>query len=98
MLLRIVSMVVLIGLLASCRSTRKISTAISRKDSTTQAANNGARDSLAFIQQTVHQIRANTIDFNTFTAKVNIDYRDASNKSYDVNATLRMYKDSAIWV
>jgi hypothetical protein len=41
---------------------------------------------------------ANKIDYTTFNAKVNVDYRDATGKNYDVNATVRMYKDSAVWV
>ncbi|MDB5252269.1 MAG: hypothetical protein JWP27_1438 [Flaviaesturariibacter sp.] len=88
------------GLVSSCRSTRKIGTAISRKD-TVQASSvtpDGKADSLAFIQASLRQVSANHIDYTTFSAKVNIDYRDASNKNYDVNAVVRIYRDSAIWI
>ncbi|MBD0367983.1 MAG: DUF4292 domain-containing protein, partial [Flavisolibacter sp.] len=41
---------------------------------------------------------ANRIDFSTFSAKVDLDYRDAEGKKYDLNANIRMQKDSIIWV
>jgi hypothetical protein len=41
---------------------------------------------------------AGKIDFTTFSAKVNVDYQGADEKKYNVNANLRMYKDSVIWV
>ena len=40
----------------------------------------------------------NRISFVTFSAKVDVDYRDAEGKRYDVNAHIRMYKDSVIWL
>jgi hypothetical protein len=91
--------VLVAGLVSSCRSTRKIGTAIARKDTVqTVAKPDGRADSLAFIQASLRQVNANHINFTTFSAKVNIDYRDASNKNYDVNAVVRMYRDSAIWI
>jgi len=99
-MLRVLLFVFLIGLMASCRSTKKIGTAINRRDTATQVVvvDKSKNDSIQFIQNTFQQVRANEITYNTFTAKMNIDYRDASNKNYDVNATLRMYKDSAVWI
>ena len=41
---------------------------------------------------------SNRIDFRTFSAKVNVDYTGGDGKKYDVNANVRMYKDSAIWI
>lgn len=85
--------------MVSCRSTKKIGTAIAKKDTLQAAAVSDARrDSLAFIQNTLQGLAANQIDYTTFSAKVNIDYRDAADKNYNVNATVRMYKDSAIWI
>ena len=87
--------------LASCRSSKKITTAIATKKDMVQVAHadvSKKNDSIQFIRSTLRQINGNRIDFTTFTAKVNVDYRDADNKNYDVNATLRMYKDSAIWI
>jgi hypothetical protein len=43
-------------------------------------------------------VQANRIDFQTFSAKLNIDYEGSDGKKYDVNAVVRMQKDSAIWI
>jgi ketosteroid isomerase-like protein len=84
----------------SCRSTKKIGTALAKKDTsqTVVVTDAARRDSIAFIRNTLQALSANQVDFTTFSAKVNIDYRDAANKNYDVNAIVRMYKDSAIWI
>ncbi len=88
-----------LGTLVSCRSTKKISTAIAKKDTAGIAVRNNAKDdSSIFIRNTLNQLKANRIAYNTFSAKVNIDYRDAADKNYNVNAIIRMYRDSAIWI
>src|SRR5688572_13708959 len=94
----LIVLAVAIGMV-SCKPTRKIQTAISKKDTSQVATSNSAHlDSMAFIDRTLDRLDSNRIDFTTFTAKINVDYRDADDKNYDVNANLRMYKDSAIWV
>jgi hypothetical protein len=95
---RLLILIAFIVLLASCRSTRKIQTAISKKDTTTLAIDNSKEDSLRFIRGTLAQIDSNRIDFRTFNSKVNVDYKGFDGKKYDVNANVRMYKDSAIWI
>jgi hypothetical protein len=86
--------------MTSCRSTRKIQTAIAKKDSVQVVTVPGrsADDSAAFIRETVTKMQATKIDFTTFSAKINVDYQGTDGKKYDVNANLRMYKDSAIWI
>ena len=91
---RLMTVILVAAMVVSCRSTRKIGTAISRKDSVSTAH----ADSAFFIRNTIDSISANRIDFTTFSAKMNIDYRDADGKNYDVNATVRMYRDSAVWI
>jgi hypothetical protein len=98
---RILAFVLLIGLLASCRSTKKIQTAISRKD--TVAVVNvqegpTRNDTVQIIKQTLRRLDSNRIDFRTYSAKVNVDYTGGDGKKYNVNANIRMLKDSAIWV
>lgn len=94
--------ILLAGLaLASCRSTKNIGTAISKKDTTAVTINpvhEPREDSLAVIREHFRQIQGNRIGFTTFTAKLDVDYRGTDGKKYDVNAHLRMYKDSVIWV
>src|SRR5437016_2989966 len=85
--------------LISCKPTKKIQTAIIHKDTTgTTVAEHAKEDSVKFIKNTYHAILANHIDYRTFSAKLNIDYVDADDKKYNVNANLRMYRDSTIWV
>ena len=86
--------------LLSCKPTKKIQTAINtRKDTVAVTVVDDAKeDSIRFIKDTYHSIMANQINFTTFSAKMNVDYVDADDKKYNVNANLRMYKDSAVWV
>lgn len=83
--------------LASCKSTRKIQTAIAKKD-TVAVGVPTHEDSVRFIQETVRKMQEAHIDYTTFSAKLNVDYQGTDGKKYDVNANLRMYKDSAIWI
>jgi uncharacterized protein DUF4292 len=83
----------------SCRGPKKIQTAIIRKDSTANSAHdNKLADSLRIIRQTYNDILSHHIDFRTFSGKVDVDYVDADDKRYNLDANLRMQKDSAIWV
>lgn len=93
--------IVFTSILASCRSTKKIQTAIAKKDSAQIiTANNESakRDSIQFIADIYRQLANNKINFKTFSAKIKVNYTDADNRKYDVNAFVRMYKDSVIWI
>jgi len=94
-----ISSLVILAFIA-CKPTKKIQTAIStRKDTVSTAVVDHAKeDSVRFINDTYHTILANQINYTTFSAKMNVDYVDADDKKYNVNANLRMYRDSAIWI
>ena len=86
-------------LLDACRSTKKIQTAISKKDTAQVVMTNDSNfDSARFIKNVVSKLDNNYIDFNTFSGKVKVEYRGGDGKDYDFNAFLRMQKDSVIWV
>src|SRR5215217_5947410 len=88
-----------IVLFASCRSTKKIQTAISKKDTLAKIAIDGDKeDTVRFIKSTLRKIDSNRVSYTTFNGKVNIDYKGGDGKNYDVNANVRMFKDSAIWI
>jgi Domain of unknown function (DUF4292) len=91
-----------ISFLYSCRSTKKIQTVITPKKDTiavdTPPVVNLHDDSVAFMTESYKSIMANRIDFTTFSAKIDVDYEDAEGKKYNVNAHLRMHKDSIIWI
>jgi len=102
-MIRFLFIVVIAALtISSCRSTRKIQTAIAtKKDSTEiakQATSDPHLDSIKFIKNTYNQLLANRIEFQTFSAKINTDYQGSDGKKYDVNVFVRMKKDSIIWV
>lgn len=92
----------LIIVLASCKSTKTIQTAIKKKDTTTTiivpVPDKGKNDTMEMIHATLRRLAQNNIQFKTFSAKVNTDYKSGDGKSYNVNANVRMYKDSAIWI
>jgi hypothetical protein len=90
-----------IFILTSCCSTRKIQTVIAKIDTAVVVpppVDHSRSDSLAFIEKNYRELLRNQIDFTTFSAKIDVDYREADGKKYDVNAHVRMYRDSVIWI
>lgn len=89
-------------LMCSCRATKKIQSAIVKKDTVIVTippiAIDAKNDSVTFIRENYQEILKNRIDFTTFSAKLDVDYDDPDGKKLDVNAQIRMYKDSVIWV
>ena len=89
-------------IVSSCRGPKKIQTAITKKDSTEVVAINNTNtahdDSMRFIQGIRDTIIRQKINYTTFNAKVEVDYTGSDGKKYNVNANIRMYKDSLIWV
>lgn len=86
--------------LTNCRSTKKISNVITTKDSVTVAPtiNQSAADSALAVHKVLENIRKQHIDFKTFSAKIKVDYEDSKGKQPDVNAYVRIFKDSIIWI
>lgn len=88
--------------LNSCRSTRKLNTAIGTKDTTVlvtvKAGNAVNADSVNKIRAVMNNLVSRKIDFRTFSAKIKVDYEDSKGKQPDVNAFVRMHKDSIIWI
>lgn len=91
--------IVTVLVFSSCRSTKKIQTAISKRDSTAVVVlpNDGRSDTLKFLHEAYQKLLANRLDFTTFSAKVNVDYHGSDGKKYDVNVFVRLYKDSLAW-
>src|SRR4051812_2865058 len=73
---RLIILLLTIGAMASCRSTKKIQTAITKKDTAvkvtfpTEVKKN---DSSLRIMSIVQSLKLNEINYQTFTAKVNVD-------------------------
>jgi hypothetical protein len=88
----------LLLLMASCRSARNLSSALTKKDSTVVIINPAESDSAIKVAQTINKIDSQRVQYSTFSAKLKIDYTDDKGKKFDLNAYLRMKKDSAIWL
>lgn len=101
MLQRILVLLILTSMVYSCRSTKTIQTAISKKDTVvvvTKPIEDPHADSIRFMQSAFDSISKNHIDFNTFSAKIKVDFEGKEGKKNDFNAFIRMKKDSALWV
>ena len=89
----------LLNALNSCRSTKKLQTAIAKKDTPVTSITSSANaDSTKIIEAIMANIKKNYIDFNTFSAKIKVDYADSRGKQPEVNAFINIKKDSLIWI
>lgn len=90
--------IIFIGGMVSCRSTKKLQTAVNKKDTVIGTNNKAAADNVNEGAELLASVTKNRIDFKTFSAKIKVQYEDAKGKQPDVIANVRMQKDSVIWV
>jgi hypothetical protein len=57
-----------------------------------------AEDSVRRVRGALARIDSNRIHFETFSARVKVDYKDTKDKNLDFNAFIRMRRDSIVWV
>lgn len=96
-------LIAVLAVLASCRSSRTISKAVGRsKDTTVKAvvvpADTPKVDTTQLIREVLSQVAANRINFTTFSAKLDVDYKGSDGKNHNINGNIKMYRDSAVWV
>lgn len=94
--LYIITALIFLGGITSCRSTKKLQTAVNKKD--TVLTPKVVPDSLKDGKDLFAVLNQNRINFKTFSAKIKVDYEDAKGKQPDVNAFVRIQKDSIIWI
>lgn len=96
----VLSLIIINTLIAySCRPTKKIQTAIARKDTAkTVIVHDSKADSLQLIRKIFNQVKNRKIEFKTFSAKIKVDYSDKDGKGPDLTVFVRMEKDSVIWL
>lgn len=87
-----------LNLMVSCRSTKKLQSAVNKKDTAVQTGKPAAVDTAKLTESIMQNLRKNHIDFETFSAKIKVEYSDNRGKQPDVNAFVRMKKDSIIWI
>ena len=84
---------------SGCKTTKAINKVIAPKDSLLVSNRPVlSKDSLELVKNTFENLSKNYIDFKTFSAKIKVDVEDAKGKQPDIIASLRMIKDSAIWI
>jgi hypothetical protein len=93
-------LLLMIGAIFSCRSTKSIQTAMSKKDSAQIIVPDSAghRDSVRFMQNIIHAVENNRVNFQTFSAKIKVDFEGNDGKKNDFNAFVRLHRDSLLWV
>jgi Domain of unknown function (DUF4292) len=95
-------LILVVFVFSACRTTKKIQTAISKTDTAVVQSpvitKPVGEDSIATIKDNYTKIIANQFNYNTFSAKIEVDYIDPDGKKYNVNAHVRMSKDSMIWI
>ena len=85
--------------LSSCRSTKKLQTAVNKKDTTVVIPpKNIEADSMRIAAEVLNSLKINRIDFKTFSAKAKVDYEDHNGKQPDFNAFMRLQKDRVLWI
>jgi hypothetical protein len=91
--------ILMIGLLASCKSTKTIQTAINKRDTVAVTEiKNPIEDSTFVINRIIEKIYNRRINFNTFSAKIKLDYTDPEGKTKDATVFIRLNRDSVMWV
>lgn len=92
-------LLIFIVVFASCRSSKKIQSAIAKKDTLTAVGMNPATlDSMRLIDEILKRMKSNQIDFTSFSSKIKVQYKDNKQRNYDFNAFVRIQKDSIIWL
>ncbi|HUZ59982.1 MAG TPA: DUF4292 domain-containing protein [Hanamia sp.] len=87
--------------LNGCQSTKKLQTAIQRKDTALVNVNinlNDSSDETKPALAILDSLQKNKINFTTFSAKAKVQYEDHNGKQPDFNAFIRLQKDSILWV
>ena len=75
---------IMILALYACRSTKKIQSAIVKKDTVAvpiAVVDRSKEDSVLFIQKHYDSILQNKINYTTFSGKVDVEYRDGDGKT-----------------
>jgi hypothetical protein len=93
--------ILIVLLIAGCKSTNKITTAITKKDTIQRvitADSSHHLDSVKYIHEVMGKLRKNRVEVNTFSAKIKVNYTDKDGEQPELTVILRMQKDSAIWL
>ena len=83
--------ILLLFTISGCHSTKKLQTAVSKKDTTDSFNSNYSNtDSFGVAANVLKSLEKNKIDFKTFSAKIKVQYEDRNGKQPDFNAFIRL--------
>ena len=99
---RLYNTILLAAVVCGCHTAKKVQhvdAAFSKKDTvqTVVITKTTSVDSIAIGKNLIQRVNARNIDFNTFSAKVKVNYEDKEDNGQGM-ANFRMKKDSIIWV
>jgi len=98
-LIRIVFGIALLYIADGCRSTKKLQTAINKRDTNVVISpGTTSPDSLQGAASILQSLEKNRINFTTFSGKIKVQYEDKNGRQPDFNAFIRLYKDSVLWI
>jgi Domain of unknown function (DUF4292) len=98
-LIKIIFGMLLLCSINACRSTKKLQTALNKKDTNVVTVSKlPVVDSLPEGDSVLQNIQKNKIRFTTFSGKIKVQYEDFKGKQPDFNAFVRLYKDSVLWI
>jgi Domain of unknown function (DUF4292) len=96
---KIMVTLVILFAITGCHSTKKLQTAINKKDTTVAVTSTlPVTDSLSNASVVLKKLQNNKIRFTTFSSKVKVQYEDRNGKQPDFNAFIRLQKDSVLWI
>jgi hypothetical protein len=84
--------------MVGCRSTKKLQTAVNKKDTLISNPSATINDSLKQAAFSLNSLAKHKVNFTTFSAKIKVEYEDSKGKQPDFNAFVRLYSDSVLWV
>ncbi len=97
-----IALAMLLGF-SACRATKKIQQVIVKKDTVVTVDTPVLKlpthaDTVRMANEVLANVEKKYINFNTFSAKIKVDYTNAKGKQPDFVANVRMLKDSVIWI
>ena len=86
--------------IVGCHSAKKLQSAVTRTDTSSirSIQHTPNTDSFSAAKNILKYLDSNKINFQSFSAKVKVQYEDRNGKQPDFNAFIRLQKDSVIWI
>ena len=97
---RIIHLLMFVSMLLffSCSSSRKFKSSFPATDSLIYEGGRMDSSLLESARSELQNLKNKRIDFQTFSAKLKVNYADLNGSQPEGNVVLRLYKDSAIWI